>query len=80
MLVDNAAERASVIEKPYQPNGFSKGKGKREMNVFGEIFPSVRTSVAEASIHCRSLQQSGRVPLRSLTSPTASPTARARAR
>ena len=31
-----AAEREGAIEKPDQPNGFSKGKGKSEMNVFSE--------------------------------------------
>lgn len=31
-----AAEREGAIEKPDQPNGFSKGKGKGEMNVFSE--------------------------------------------
>ena len=31
-----AAEREGAIEKPDQPNGFSKGKGKSEMNVLSE--------------------------------------------
>lgn len=31
-----AAERAGMIEKPDQPNGFHQGKGKSEMNVFSE--------------------------------------------
>lgn len=30
------AEREGAIEKPDQPNGFSKGKGRGEMNVFSE--------------------------------------------
>jgi len=77
---DDTAERKGAIEKPDQPNSFFNGKGKSEMNVYSEKILSVCTSVAEASIHRRSLQQSGRVPLRSLTSPMASPAARARAR
>ena len=31
-----AAERDGAVEKPDQPNGFHKGKGKSEMNVFSE--------------------------------------------
>ncbi len=31
-----AAERDGAIEKPDQPNGFHKGKGRSEMNVFNE--------------------------------------------
>ena len=46
-------ERDGAIEKPDQPNGFSHGKGKSEMNVFSEksgdpLWKLVRKGTAQA--------------------------------